>query len=230
MHIKRTVASLLVLTTMVNLCPITTAETAEITTQKHTVTWTMDADSYTLKPITGSRTAMVDEGSRLINAKGEAETEIQTTYYRDRTLASVSMNGTGFSFSPIMLEEYYPQEISEETEDTEISEDIQEEEQPELEDEEEQTESFVPNEEIDDTAVLSCNGGTVSRERNTTTAKWISKHTNDAPVLAAENASVKYINNKPSLTSTGNSIAEKIWDFTVKIFSRKWSVIRNEEK
>ena len=135
MNIKRTVASLLVLSTLVNLCPITTAEIAEPITQKHTVTWTMDADSYTLKPITGSRTAMVDEGSRLINAKGEAETEIQTTYYRDRTLASVSMNGTGFSFSPIMLEEYYPQETSDETEDTEINEDTQEE-QPELTDEE----------------------------------------------------------------------------------------------
>ena len=69
MNMKRTIASLLVLTTMVNLCPITTAETEETTAQKHTVTWTMDADSYTLEPITGSRTTMVDEGSRLINAK-----------------------------------------------------------------------------------------------------------------------------------------------------------------
>lgn len=170
MNIKRTVASLLVLSTLVNLCPITTAEIAEPITQKHTVTWTMDADSYTLKPITGSRTAMVDEGSRLINAKGEAETEIQTTYYRDRTLASVSMNGTGFSFSPIMLEEYYPQEISDETEDTEINEDTQDE-QPELTDKEElQDESLDQSEEIDINDTDEIGGIAVSEAAETETA------------------------------------------------------------
>lgn len=111
MIMKRVIAFLLSIMTVINFtCPVAAEQTSTDTQpQFHTVTWTMNPE-YTLEPITGSRTSMLDEGSILTNAEGNVQTEIQTVYHTNQTLATVGMAGTSFSFAPIMLDEYYPQE------------------------------------------------------------------------------------------------------------------------
>jgi len=111
MIMKRVIAFLLSVMTVINFtCPVAAEQTSTDTQpQFHTVTWTMNPE-YTLEPITGSRTSMLDEGSILTNAEGNVQTEIQAVYHTNQTLATVGMTGTSFSFAPIMLDEYYPQE------------------------------------------------------------------------------------------------------------------------
>lgn len=110
MIMKRFIAFLLSVMTVFNFTCSVAAEQASTDAQPqfHTVTWTMNPE-YTLEPITGSRTSMLDEGSVLTNAEGNVQTEIQAVYHTNQTLATVGMAGTSFSFAPIMLDEYYPQ-------------------------------------------------------------------------------------------------------------------------
>ena len=75
--------------------------------QLHTVTWTLDPE-YTLKALTPERTSMTEDGQVFTNTDGPARTEIQSAYHVNQTLVSVSMDGTGFSFAPIMHDDYYP--------------------------------------------------------------------------------------------------------------------------
>ena len=111
MIMKRVIAFLLSIMTVINFtCPAAAEQAStDAQPQLHTVTWTMNPE-YTLEPITGSRTSMLDEGSILTNAEGNVQTEIQTVYHTNQKLATVGMAGTSFSFAPIMLDEYYPQE------------------------------------------------------------------------------------------------------------------------
>ena len=120
MIMKRFIAFLLSVMTVFNfICPVAAEQTSTDTQpQFHTVTWTMNPE-YTLEPITGSRTSMLDEGSILTNAEGNVQTEIQTVYHTNQTLATVGMAGTSFSFAPIMLDEYYPQVEEEDPAETE---------------------------------------------------------------------------------------------------------------
>ena len=120
MIMKRFIAFLLSVMTVFNfICPVAAEQAStDAQPQFHTVTWTMNQE-YTLEPITGSRTSMLDEGSVLTNAEGNVQTEIQAVYHTNQTLATVSMAGTSFSFAPIMLDEYYPQVAEEDSAETE---------------------------------------------------------------------------------------------------------------
>ena len=80
----------------------------EQSAQKHTVTWYASADNSSLVPLESSRTSMTDNGSTLTAVSDTVDTTIHTVYHENQTLVSVEMAGTGFSFSPVMLNDYYP--------------------------------------------------------------------------------------------------------------------------
>ena len=117
---KRFIAFLLSVMTVINFtCPVAAEQTStDAQPQLHTVTWAMNPE-YSLEPITASRTSMLDNGFVLTNAEGNVQTEIQTVYHTNQTLATVGMAGTSFSFAPIMLDEYYPQVEEEDPAETE---------------------------------------------------------------------------------------------------------------
>ncbi len=65
---RRFITFLLSVMTVFNFtCPVAAEQTStDAQPQLHTVTWTMNPE-YTLEPITGSHTSMLDEGSVLTN-------------------------------------------------------------------------------------------------------------------------------------------------------------------
>lgn len=109
MRIKRIVSFILSFLILFNVqAPaFTESEKTDDGPQLHTVTWTLDPE-YTLKALTPERTSMTEDGQVFTNTDGPARTEIQSAYHVNQTLVSVSMDGTGFSFAPIMHDDYYP--------------------------------------------------------------------------------------------------------------------------
>ena len=107
---KRLISFFLFLTMVFNMVVPVSAEQTSIPSGvvKRTVSWTLDSDGGSVSPLTSERTVLADNGSVLVNAEGLVNTQVQSVYYADQTLVSVSLAGTSFSFAPLMMENYYP--------------------------------------------------------------------------------------------------------------------------
>ena len=111
---RRIISFVLALVMSFNFSISAFAENAEGTEsmsglQKHTVTITAGEKTGKLMPLTSAGTTLNDRGGYLQNAEGVVETQVQSVYYPNQKLVSVELAGTGFSFSPLMLDVYDPQ-------------------------------------------------------------------------------------------------------------------------
>ena len=73
----------------------------------HTVRFGVMEGDEQLLPLERRGTSLVGQGGDFVNAQGEVNTRIEGVYYQNGTLVSASRGDTGFSLSPLMLEEYF---------------------------------------------------------------------------------------------------------------------------
>lgn len=73
----------------------------------HTVHFGVMEGDEQLLPLERQSTSLIGQGGDFVNAQGEVNTRIEGVYYQDSTLVSASRGDTGFSLSPLMLDQYF---------------------------------------------------------------------------------------------------------------------------
>lgn len=199
---RRIISFVLALVMSFNFSISAFAENAEGTEsmaglQKHTVTITAGEKTGKLMPLTSAGTTLNDRGDYLQNAEGVVETQVQSVYYPNQKLVSVELAGTGFSFSPLMLDVYDPQiveTISPESSETPVPSSSTEAEDEPGESENPESSAVPDAETVPEAAMLTETSG--EPETSCTPAPDASSEINETPESEKETQSGPLLNQK----------------------------------